>query len=123
MSKEQLEEFREFIDFMHESIDIEDHQRFVAISESMLKDGWFKWIYRFAKEQSERVQELEESIKGHIKVKGVLSNKLHESRKENKRYLEVIENALTEGEFEDVHDQLERIVNTLNKALEGDPHD
>jgi len=59
MSKERLEEFREFVDFMYESIDIEDHQRFIAISDSMLNDGWFKWIYRLAKEQAERVQELE----------------------------------------------------------------
>ena len=57
--KKLLEEFREFIDFMYESIDLEDHQRFIAISESMLKDGWFKWIYKLAKDQAERVQELE----------------------------------------------------------------
>lgn len=64
MSKERLEEFREFIDFMYESIDIEDHQRFVAISDSLLKDGWFRWIYQYAKEQAERVEELEEELNG-----------------------------------------------------------
>lgn len=62
MSKKRLEDFREFIDFMYESLDIEDHQRFVAISEFMIESGWFKWICRYAKEQAERVQELEDEL-------------------------------------------------------------
>ena len=95
--KERLEEFREFIDFMYESIDLEDHQRFIAISESMLKDGWFKWIYKLAKEQAERVQGLErvnKQLKGNLSVyKGYYKNmiKINEGIVEqNKRYREAI---------------------------------
>jgi len=85
MSKE-LEEFREFIDFMYESIDIEDHQRFVAISESMLKDGWFKWIYRYAKEQAERARVLEsESYNAH------LERMLDKREQQNKKYRDALE--------------------------------
>src|SRR5699024_2094669 len=89
--KKLLEEFREFIDFMYESIDLEDHQRFIAISESMLKDGWFKWIYKLAKEQAERVHELEEEIENletdlwHANHFKILANQ------KNKRYREARE--------------------------------
>lgn len=101
MTKERLEEFREFIDFMYESIDLEDHQRFIAISESMLKDGWFKWIYKLAKEQAERVQEMENEMK-RIKIKYRATKESHYSYSEitsqleqqNKRYREAIEKAI-----------------------------
>lgn len=39
-----------------------------------------------AESHRESVKELKESIEGHIKVKQVLADKLHDSRKENKRY-------------------------------------
>ena len=82
--KERLEEFREFIDFMYESIDIEDHQRFVAISDSLLKDGWFKWIYRFAKEQAEKNMTCQEVLDlQKDALKGLLE--------QNKRYREALE--------------------------------
>src|SRR5699024_5936909 len=86
MSKERLEEFREFVDFMYESIDIEDHQRFIAISDSMLNDGWFKWIYRLAKEQSERVQEIEDII--YQDERQAVLEGMYE---QNKRYREALE--------------------------------
>ena len=86
MSKERLEEFREFVDFMYESIVIEDHQRFIAISDSMLNDGWFKWIYRLAKEQSERVQELEDII--YQDERQAVLEGMYE---QNKRYREALE--------------------------------
>src|SRR5699024_12021204 len=86
MSKERLEEFREFVDFMYESIDIEDHQRFIAISDSMLNDGWFKWIYRLAKEQTERVQELEELNRILSSDKSMFIEELVREQQQNKRY-------------------------------------
>lgn len=106
--KERLEEFREFIDFMYESIDLEDHQRFNAISESMLKDGWFKWIYKLAKEQAERVKGLEEeNIQLNNEMEGLLqkiedkepyySLKCLKLEQQNKRYREVLERQF--GEF------------------------
>ena len=90
--KKLLEEFREFIDFMYESIDLEDHQRFIAISESMLKDGWFKWIYKLAKEQAERVHELEKRLR--IYQKRSWFEDYEKVAKQNKRYREAIEKAL-----------------------------
>ena len=87
--KKLLEEFREFVDFMYESIDLEDHQRFIAISESMLKDGWFKWIYKLAKEQAERVHELEKRLK--IYQKRSWFEDYEKVAKQNKRYREALE--------------------------------
>src|SRR5699024_944844 len=95
MSKERLEEYREFVDFMYESIDIEDHQRFIAISDSMLNDGWFKWIYRLAKEQSERVQELEDII--YQDERQAVLEGMYE---QNKRYREALEFYADEGTYE-----------------------
>ena len=117
--KERLEEFREFIDFMYESIDIEDHQRFVAISDSLLKDGWFKWIYRFAKEQAEKNMTCQEVLDlQKDALKGLLE--------QNKRYREVIESmkseikyALYSNKSEDVkRHYLENAKREADEALE-----
>ena len=135
--KERLEEFREFIDFMYESIDLEDHQRFIAISESMLKDGWFKWIYKLAKEQAERVQGLErvnKQLKGNLSVyKGYYKNmiKINEGIVEqNKRYREARE--IMEQVYKDNYvrnaygyedgylDGLDTAMDIIDKALEGE---
>ena len=97
--KKLLEEFREFVDFMYESIDLEDHQRFIAISESMLKDGWFKWIYKLAKEQAERVHELEDELENletdlwHANHFKILANQ------KNKRYRETMESSVSEIKY------------------------
>src|SRR5699024_8850403 len=99
MSKERLEEFREFVDFMYESIDIEDHQRFIAISDSMLNDGWFKWIYRLAKEQSERVQELEDII--YQDERQAVLEGMYEQNKRYREALEFIGNHANESEMMD----------------------
>ncbi len=135
--KKLLEEFREFIDFMYESIDLEDHQRFNAISESMLKDGWFKWIYKLAKEQAERVQGLErvnKQLKGNLSVyKGYYKNtiKINEGIVEqNKRYREARE--IMEQVYKDNYvrnaygyedgylDGLDTAMDIIDKALEGE---
>src|SRR5699024_5109121 len=118
MSKERLEEFREFVDFMYESIDIEDHQRFIAISDSMLNDGWFKWIYLYAKEQAERVQELETVIE-QDKRQSVLEG-LYE---QNKRYREALfkmdDYDIELGDMrEDMQEKLLQIKYIKDKALE-----
>lgn len=82
------------------------------------------------KKQAERANELDgfmnkadESLVKSGKQIMKLTDEKAELEYQNKRYREAIENALAEGEFEDVHDQLERVVSTLNEALEGDPHE
>jgi|SRR5699024_2898908 len=115
MSKERLEEFREFIDFMYESVDIEDHQRFIAISETMIKDGWFKWVYRYAKEQAERVEELEKveyALQETYRQEREYNKKLEQ---QNKHYRVVIKKAIDDLESECLWDALVAL-----KELEGD---
>lgn len=53
-------------------------------------------------QQAERVQESEESVKSHVKVKGILADKLHASRKQNKRYREMLETVFQADDLEDV---------------------
>ena len=53
-----------------------------------------------------------------VKVIDELEKENNDLRKQNKRYREAIESCLTESEFEDMYEQLERIIRTLSKALE-----
>src|SRR5699024_10094701 len=91
MSKERLKikEFRNYIDFLDDSQDMQDHGRFIDTLQSLYEDGWFDWLYLYAKEQSERVQELETVIE-QDKRQSVLEG-LYE---QNKRYREAIMSAL-----------------------------
>src|SRR5690625_4304972 len=41
-------------------------------------------------------------------------------KSQNKRYRKAMEQCLTEGDFECIHEQLERIVTTLSEALEDE---
>lgn len=128
--KKLLEEFREFVDFMYESIDLEDHQRFIAISESMLKDGWFKWIYKLAKEQAERVQELEGERDEWRDTSQSYYMTNQELRGQNKRYREARE--IMEQVYKDNYvrnaygyedgylDGLDTAMDIIDKALEGE---
>jgi len=128
--KKLLEEFREFIDFMYESIDLEDHQRFIAISESMLKDGWFKWIYKLAKEQAERVHELEEEIENletdlwHANHFKILANQKNKRYREAREIMEQVykDNYVRNAYgYEDGYlDGLDTAMDIIDKALEGE---
>src|SRR5690625_971358 len=99
MSKERLEEIRKRLVLLHSAVDVDDETK-----NYIFKDLKVEWLV-------EQVQEFEGWLNASTYNQRML-------RKENRRYREAIEEALTEGEYEDVHDQLERIVNTLVEALE-----
>src|SRR5690625_1761166 len=113
MSKERLEEIR---DQLEESNSYDDNS-----------NGYWYNAIKWLIEQAERVHELEESIKGHIKVKQVLADKLHDSRRRNKRYREALEFYAEEKNYEfDAFSygvQLTDAGEVARKALEGDPDD
>ena len=58
MSKERLEEFKDYIDFLDDSNDMEDHERFIDTLLSLYDDGWFYWVHRYTKEQAELLQQI-----------------------------------------------------------------
>lgn len=92
MSKERLEEFRKTLDFIDDSADMEDYHRFVDTLKNTHQDGELNWIYRYAKEQAERVQELERDYKAVfdlISVRGY--QKRLDMMNQNKRYRETLE--------------------------------
>lgn len=105
MSKERLEEFKDYIDFLDDSQDMQDHGRFVDTLHSLYEDGWFDWIFLYAIEQAERVQELEKKIEKESRVRKYLRNK-------NKLYLNTIRKA------ERLTDYEANVI--LRKALEGE---
>ena len=96
MSKERLKlkEFRNYIDFLDDSQDMQDHGRFIDTLQSLYEDGWFDWLYLYAKEQSERVQKLEAIIEQDER-QAVLEG-LYE---QNKRYREALERIAYDDEL------------------------
>src|SRR5699024_8580802 len=84
MSKERLEEFREEIDFLDDSADMEGYHRFIDTLKNLYEDGDLNWIYRYAKEQAERVRELESKLD---RIRFVNND----YDKQNKRYREALE--------------------------------
>src|SRR5690625_81381 len=96
MSKERLKlkEFRNYIDFLDDSQDMQDHGRFIDTLQSLYEDGWFDWLYLYAKEQSERVQELEEII-----YQDERQAVLEGMYKQNKRYREALERIAYDDEL------------------------
>src|SRR5690625_466693 len=88
MSKERLKlkEFRNYIDFLDDSQDMQDHGRFIDTLQSLYEDGWFDWLYLYAKEQSERVQELEDIV--YQDERQAVLEGMYE---QNKRYREALE--------------------------------
>src|SRR5699024_6291964 len=97
MSKERLKlkEFRNYIDFLDDSQDMQDHGRFIDTLQSLYEDGWFDWLYLYAKEQSERVQELED-----ITYQDERQAVLEGMYEQNKRYREALEFYADEGTYE-----------------------
>ena len=63
MSKERLEGFGDYIDFLDDSADMEDYHRFIDTLKNLYADGELDWIYRYAKEQFKKAQELERENK------------------------------------------------------------
>src|SRR5690625_3647218 len=60
MSKERLKQFKNSLDFLDDSADMSDYHRLIDTLENLYKDGELYWVYRYAREQSGRVQELEQ---------------------------------------------------------------
>src|SRR5699024_9444002 len=82
----------------------QDHGRFIDTLQSLYEDGWFDWLYLYAKEQSERVQELEEENKrirqmkyyeayeqGKFDTNMKVWYEIPKLEKQNKRYREALE--------------------------------
>jgi|SRR5690625_929628 len=90
MSKERLEEFKDYIDFLDDSQDMQDHGRFVDTLHSLYEDGWFDWIYLYAKEQDERVKEYEYRYNKHLDLDIKNHDKIRQLEQQNKRYREFI---------------------------------
>lgn len=119
MSKERLKQFKNSLDFLDDSADMSDYHRLIDTLENLYKDGELDWIHRYAREQAERVQELEKE-----KEQDPRQGMLEDLHAENKRYREAIEKALNRIETEISYDQFRYDVEAiLLKALEGDPHD
>jgi|SRR5690625_843903 len=120
MSKERLKlkEFRNYIDFLDDSQDMQDHGRFIDTLQSLYEDGWFGWLYLYAKEQSELVQKLEAIIEQDER-QAVLEG-LYE---QNKRYREALfkmdDYDIELGDMrEDMQEKLLQIKYIKDKALE-----
>lgn len=80
---DRLEEFKDYIDFLDDSQDMQDHSRFVDTFISMYEDNMIHGIYRYAKEQAEQVEELSNWQDLHKADTIKLDN-------QNKRYRELL---------------------------------
>src|SRR5690625_1258789 len=118
MSKERLKlkEFRNYIDFLDDSQDMQDHGRFIDTLQSLYEDGWFDWLYLYAKEQSERVQELEDII--YQDERQALLEGMYEQNKRYREALEFIGNHANESEMMDDVMYTELVKEVIEKALE-----
>src|SRR5690625_5290218 len=90
MSKERLEEFKDYIDFLDDSQGMQDHGRFVDTLHSLYEDGWFDWIYLHAKEQDERVKEYEYRYNKHLDLDIKNHDKIRQLEQQIKRYRELL---------------------------------
>lgn len=135
-NKERLEEFRDYINYLDDSQDMQDHGRFIDTLHSLYEDGWFHWVYKYAKKQAKRVQELEVKAervnnkanyfkKEHSKLAGVggmwinASNKLEKEIQQNQRYREAFKQIKLQILFDGaIEDHRENIIEIIDEALE-----
>src|SRR5699024_7606011 len=127
MSKERLEEFRKEIDFLDDSADMQDHGRLVDTCMNLYEDGWFHWIYRYAKEQAERVDELErknydlrEDLAGRHSTVEELNEKIDKLWIQNKCYREAIQEAMELNHDENFNYDVDKV---LLKAWRSESHE
>lgn len=123
---ERLEEIKTDVESMYNALNRDDVDGFLDIAENFIDNGYFERLI----EQAELVKDLENKVKTLEEKNNELTgvggmwmsarNKLEISEQQNKRYREAIEEALIEDDFEDAHNQLERIVNTLNQSMESE---
>src|SRR5690625_5176938 len=139
MSKERLEEIERQLnraEIKRENLDIEDFQNII---EQQLINGNLKWLVKYAREQSERVQELEtavdfyqsalrdadrrvQELENHIDH--IYDNNVHlkgdyRLQEQNKRYRETIEEAIEYANSPKILTSPAGIEKILSKALEG----
>ena len=102
----RLEELKKYIDYLDDSADMEDNARLIATLESLYRDGVLDDILRYAKEQAERVQELEKENKRLEDFIETIQNvhfvELQREKAENRRYREALEFYADEETYEEV---------------------
>lgn len=106
MEKEILDEYGEYVELMRDSLNMEDHQRFVAIAETMLSEGMFLEVYKYASTQVKLVDALRDHITYNIEnIYKPQELKIFELRQQNKQYEDAlksivnIDGAFTDKEF------------------------
>lgn len=126
MSKERLEEFKDYIDFLDDSADMQDHGRFVDTCMNLYEDGWFHWIYRYAKGQAETLDKCAERNKELEEDYEYLSHHYGLETEQNKRYREYLGLIEKVGTFAD-NETKEVIKNEqadlASEALESESHE
>ncbi len=134
MSKERLrlKEFRDYIDFLDDSQDMQDHGRFIDTLQSLYEDGWFDWIYLYTKEQTERADMLAhenleirkgyqerskrvQELETYVETGSYINRKL---RKQNRSYRKAIEKAMDVLGQPGMTKMTAHMI--LDEALEGD---
>src|SRR5690625_4467970 len=92
MSKERLrlKKFRYYIEFLDNTAALQGNVRFVGALHSLYDDGWFDWIYLYAKEQAERVKEYEYRYNKHLDLDIKNHDKIRQLEQQNKRYRELL---------------------------------
>ncbi|GIP63341.1 hypothetical protein J32TS6_18960 [Virgibacillus pantothenticus] len=130
MSKERLEEFKDYIDYLDDSLDMQDNGRFVDALHSLYEDGWLDWVYKYAKKQAKRVQELENTIKAHDHSKNLNAMVAGENvnlKIENQRYKQALEFYADKQNYREMVDQsgVETLIEEDNgriarRALKGE---
>lgn len=113
MSKERLEEIKQFLKHFHNAVDVEDYIK--AYIFNTLKVEWLI-------EQAERAQELEEFNRILSSDKSMFIEELVREQQQNKRYREVIEYVMTakSTHYSSLENALEDIKYVINEVLERD---
>ncbi len=115
---ERLEEFKDYIDYLDDSQDMQDHGRFIDTLQNLYSDDWLHWIVRYAKEQAERVEELELECAGWKEAVRFEDEKLEQ---QNKRYREVFKQIKLQILFDGViEDHRKNIIEIIDEALESE---
>lgn len=78
MDKERLKEFKQQIDFLDDSADMEDYHRLIDTLKNMYEDGWLKELVSTVEEQSEKINGMAHVIKLKNKEMRELSKFLKE---------------------------------------------
>lgn len=81
--KERLEEFKDELDFLDDSADMEDYHRFIDSLKNLYEGGELNWIYRYAKEQANRADKNAQDSED-------MDRQLYNTQLQNERYREIL---------------------------------